>query len=299
LRARQFHDNSDLNHMEGVKLPESANGTRQVDKLVVSLLDQIAGPGEAQGLLARLLEKGEPVARIAEDIARSAAFERLYKTARTLGIGVDGVKDANPRFVGLPVLPPGLSFNEQYRQHFRPRLGKRADGFDAMFQSLQALGRSLLVVETGYLRIPGNWEGDGQSTFMFDALVRTSGGVLISIDVTNECIDTARKACSSATQLLENDSVSALNALAQVSSRQIDLLYLDSFDLNAGVLPSAIHHALELTAARPLIGSGTMICIDDYAIGSSGGKGMIVDKFLTAVRAEVLYSGYQKIWRIR
>ena len=40
-------------------------------------------------------------------------------------------------------------------------------------------------------------------------------------------------------------------------------------------------------------------CIDDYAIGSGGGKGMIVDKFLTAVRAEVLYSGYQKVWRIR
>ncbi len=211
----------------------------------------------------------------------------------------DGVKDANPPFVGLPDLPPDLSFSEQYSQHFRPRLGKRADGFDALFQPLQALGRSLLVVETGCLRIPGNWQGDGQSTFMFDALVRTCGGVLISIDVTSECIDTARKACSSATQLLQNDSVSALNALAQVSSRQIDLLYLDSFDLNAGVLPSAIHHALELTAARPLIGSGTVICIDDYAVGSSGGKGMIVDKFLTAVRAEVLYSGYQKIWRIR
>lgn len=280
-------------------MAEAADGPKPVDKRIVALLDRIAGDGEAQGVLARLLDKGEPAARIAEDISRSMAFERLYKIPRTSRIGVDAVKDADPAFVDLPDLPPDLSFNEQYSQHFRPRLGKRADGFDALFQSLQALGRSLLVVETGCLRLPGNWEGDGQSTFMFDALVRACGGTLFSIDVTHECIDTARKACSSATQLLENDSVSALNALAQVSSRQIDLLYLDSFDLDPkNPLPSAIHHALELTAARPLIGSGTVICIDDYGIGSTGGKGMIVDKFLAAIRAKVLYSGYQKIWRL-
>lgn len=280
-------------------MAEAADGPKPVDKRIVALLDRIAGDGEAQGVLARLLDKGEPAARIAEDISRSMAFERLYKIPRTSRIGVDAVKDADPAFVDLPDLPPDLSFNEQYSQHFRPRLGKRADGFDALFQSLQALGRSLLVVETGCLRLPGNWEGDGQSTFMFDALVRACGGTLFSIDVTHECIDTARKACSSATQLLENDLVSALNALAQVSSRQIDLLYLNYFDLDPkNPLPSAIHHALELTAARPLIGSGTVICIDDYGIGSTGGKGMIVDKFLAAIRAKVLYSGYQKIWRL-
>jgi len=110
-------------------------------------------------------------------------------------------------------------FDEQYRRYFRPRLDKRAEGFDMLFQSLQALRRSLLIVETGTLRLPGNWEGDGQSTFMFDALVRESGGVLISIDVTNESVDSARKACSSATQLITNDSVSALHALTQVVSK--------------------------------------------------------------------------------
>ena len=279
-------------------MAESADGPKPVDEKIVALLNRIAGDGEAQGILARLLDKGEPAHRIAGYISRTVAFERLYKETRTVGIGVEAVKDADPAFVGLPDLPPDLPFDEQYRQYFRPRLGKRAEGFDALFQSLQEFGRSLLVVETGCLRIPGNWEGDGQSTFMFDALVRACGGTLFSIDVSPECIDTARKACSSATQLLENDSVSALNALAQVSSRQIDLLYLDSFDLDKGFLPSAIHHALELIAVRPLIGSGTVICVDDYGLGKTGGKGMIVDKFLAAIRAKVLYSGYQKVWRI-
>jgi len=76
------------------------------------------------------------------------------------------------------------------------------------------------------------------------------------------------------------------------------LLYLDSFDLDRdNPLPSAIHHAMELTAARPLIGPGTVVCVDDYCIGGvAGGKGLILDKFFTSIRAEVLHSGYQKIW---
>ncbi len=106
---------------------------------------------------------------------------------------------------------------------------------------------------------------------MFDALVRASGGGLFSIEVTTETIDSARKACSSATQLIENNSVSAAHALTQAMSRQIDLLYLNSFDLDPkNPTPSAIHHALELTAVRPLIGPGTIMCIDNSAVGSKG-----------------------------
>lgn len=271
----------------------------KVDEGVVALLDRIAGEGKGRAVLARLMKQGEPANQLADEIARSPAFELLYKRARTLDVGVEGSKDANPALVGLPELPSELSFDEQYRQYFRPKLGKRTDGFDVLFPSLLELGRSLLVVETGCLRIPGNWEGDGQSTFMFDALIRACGGVFLSIDATNESVDSARKACSSATQVIENDSISALHALTQIVSRQIDLLYLDSFDLDLkNPTPSAIHHALELTAARPLIDSGTVICVDDFAVGSSGGKGMIVDRFLGAIRAKVLYSGYQKIWRV-
>ena len=174
-------------------------------------------------------------------------------------------KEANSALVGSPALPPVLTFGEQYRRYFRPRLDKRAQRFDALFRSLQALGLSLLIVETGALRLPGNWEGDGQSTFMFDALVRESSGVLISIDIANESVDRARKACSSAAQLITNDSVLALHAVTQVVSKQIDLLHLNSFDLDPkDPLPSAIHHALELTAVRPLLGPGTVICVDDY-----------------------------------
>ncbi len=274
------------------KKDKSGSGER-----LASLLEQIAGEGQGDAILARL--ENEPVERIADDIARSAAFERLYKLVRTGNVGVDGATDENPGLLGLPTLPPGLTFDELFRQYFWPQLGKRAEGFDVLFKTAQSLDRSVLVVETGCLRVPGNWEGDGQSTFMFDALVRSCGGALFSIDVSNESVDSARRVCSSATQLIENHSVSALHALAGIVSKQIDLLYLDSFDLDPeNPLPSAIHHALELTAVRPLIGRGTVVCVDDYAVGETGGKGMIVDRFLSNIRAQVLYSGYQKVWRL-
>ena len=69
-------------------------------------------------------------------------------------------------------------------------------------------------------------------------------------------------------------------------------------DLDLDVmLHRIVNAAMELTAARPLIGPGTIVCVDDYCLGGeAGGKGLILDKFFTSIRAEVLHSGYQKIW---
>jgi hypothetical protein len=279
-------------------LPQSPAKNTKVDKRIIALLNRIAGDGEAHGLLARLLDHAEPPTQVAESIAASAGFERLYKSVRTRDVGVEGPKDANPVFVGLTELPNGLSFEEQFRQRFHPRLGKRADGFGVIFDVLLKSKGSVIIVETGCMRVPSNWEGDGQSTFMFDAFVQDRGGLFFSIDAALESIDTARLACSSMTQLLLNNSVPALHALSRVIPTQVSLLYLDSFDFDVNnPLPSAIHHSLELTAARSLIGSGTIVCVDDYALGSDGGKGMILDKFFSSIRAEVLHCGYQKVWR--
>jgi hypothetical protein len=279
-------------------LTQSPAKNTKVDKRIIALLNRIAGDGEAHGLLARLLDHAEPPTQVAESIAASAGFERLYKSVRTRDIGVEGPKDANPVFVGLTELPSGLSFEEQFKQLFHPRLGKRADGFGVIFDELLKSKGEVVIVETGCMRIPCNWEGDGQSTFMFDALVQDRGGLFFSIDIALQSIDTARLACSSMTQLIFNNSVPTLHALNRVTPLKASLLYLDSFDFDMNnPLPSAIHHSLELTAAGSLIGPGTIVCVDDYALGSDGGKGMILDKFFSSIRAEVLHCGYQKVWR--
>jgi hypothetical protein len=91
-----------------------------------------------------------------------------------------------------------------------------------------------------------------------------------------------------------------LHHLSALIARPANLLYLDSYDLDPqNPMPSAIHHAMQLIAAQPLIGPGTLVCVDDYNVGpQAGGKGLLLDRYSSAIRAEVLHSGYQKVWRL-
>jgi hypothetical protein len=267
---------------------------------ITALLDQIAGRNQGRRLVDRLIETRDAPGSIAREVARSPSFERLYKEARTTAVAPRAHTAADAALVGIPALDQDRPFAEQFHGHFQPRLGKRADGFAAIFEALTAGPPRPLIIETGCLRIPGNWEGDGQSTFMFDALVRAQGGAFFSIDILAESIETARRACSSAVNLICNDSVAALYTLSQLLRGPAALVYLDSYDVDVdNPIPSAIHHALELAAVRPLLGPGTLVCVDDYGIGPQpGGKGLILDQFFTTIRATVLYSGYQRIWLV-
>lgn len=270
----------------------------EIDSLA-AFLDRFAGMGHGRRLLDRLGRPYADPARIAREIAGSDAFARRYKEARTVGITAGGRKEADAAYLALSALDPAAPFETLFREVFAPRLGHRAEGFGALFAALTAHSRPL-IIETGTLRIPGNWEGDGQSTFQLDAFVRCHGGQFFSIDILPESIDTARRACSAVTNLICNDSVAALYALSRLLPGPAALVYLDSYDLDpTDPMPSAIHHALELAAVRPLLGPGTLVCIDDYGVGDErGGKGLIVDKFFEAIGAAVLYSGYQKLWRV-
>ena len=56
---------------------------------------------------------------------------------------------------------------------------------------------------------------------------------------------------------------------------------------------------MELAAAAPLLGTGSLVAIDDYCIdGVSGGKGLLVDLYMNSINATAIHSGYQKIWRL-
>src|SRR5271155_3687505 len=113
--------------------PGSAAGQSDPDGPMIALLDELGGAGEGRTLLQRLRESDQPPRLLAQSMAASPAFEQLYKQARTGEIGVDGGIEADAAFVGLTDLPPGLSFDKLFDLHFRQRLGKRADGFAAIF----------------------------------------------------------------------------------------------------------------------------------------------------------------------
>ncbi|QDH13362.1 hypothetical protein E3E12_03145 [Formicincola oecophyllae] len=268
-------------------------------KLLLSLLDRLTD-GEGQASLERLATDPGAVEAVARDIATNTPVEVLAKTILTDTRPIQGVTEADYKYVGLPPEAEKCDFHTGYNTYLRPLLGKRADGFAAMYKMLDQQDNPL-IIETGCLRVPGNWEGDGQSTFQFDWYAREKRGHVMTIDINELSINSARRACSSTTSTILNDSVAALNALSANAQKPAALLYLDSFDLVASnPMPSAMHHAMEVMAARRLIGPGTLLCIDDFNVPplGPGGKGLIVNEFLNAINAEVLYSGYQKIWRV-
>ena len=219
--------------------------------------------------------------------------------------GQSGFKPTDHALVEMPPPDPGLAFAELFARHYQPRLEKRAAGFGTLFTALARMPAPLLILETGTLRLAGNWEGDGQSSYMFDVFIQAEqalgrGGGFFSIDLNLDSVAAARRVCSGVANLVCNDSVHALHSLARVLHRQASLLYLDSFDLDlADPLPSATHHLMELAAAAPLLATGSLVAVDDYCLdGKAGGKGLLVDLYMDSIGAAVIHSGYQKIWRL-
>lgn len=278
--------------------PKTSAVQKQTD-LMLALLDRLTN-NEGRNLLEKLKNAPDAIDDVAREIAVGSPVEVLAKLARTDTSERDWIAKSDYDYVGLPPDAESCGFHTGFNTYIRERVGKRAEGFATIFDALDHHDNPL-IIETGCLRVPRNWEGDGQSTFQFDWYARENRGHVITIDINEHSINSTRRACSSITSTILNDSVATLEALGANAASPAALLYLDSFDLDrSNPMPSAIHHAMEVMAARGLIGPGTVLCIDDFNVEplGPGGKGLIVDQFLTTINAEVLYSGYQKVWRI-
>ena len=267
-----------------------------VSAVLTVLLKRRPDPGFVEGA-ARSMRAFE--ASI-EHVLKSDAFEHRYKKLRTSSTFGDAAQDNNPSYVGLRDYEPKATFMDTFEAEFAHRLAKRRDTFRVLFERMSQIAEpGMLIVETGCLRVPGNWAGDGQSTFLFDEFARYVSGTCISVDINPDSVDSARRACSARTTVCLNDSVSLLHQLDRIGlNRHISLLYLDSFDLDrTNPWPSAQHHMKELTAAWPLLRSGSVVCVDDYNVHpGEPSKGTLVNDFLTNIGAQVLFDDYQKAW---
>jgi len=109
------------------------------------------------------------------------------------------------------------------------------------------------------------------------------------------------------------DSVAWLHQLSREGELDIDLLYLDSFDVDwRNPHPSALHHLFELCAVMPLVASGTLVVVDDsprqwFAAVQEGsaalvhdcgisGKGGYVAEFFAGIGCAPVIEGYQHGW---
>ncbi len=200
-----------------------------------------------------------------------------------------------------------------------PQLARREPTFRQMFQFLDRIDHPVTIVETGCVRTAGNWLGDGQSTVLFDRYIssRDTDSIVYSVDINATSVAQARALVSDRVKLTCEDSVAFLTQLVgrlRSEGKTIDLLYLDSFDIDwLHWYPSAIHHLKELCAAMRAISRETLVAVDDCPLDASfvphsdkpvefvqgpfvGGKGRLVADFAAACGAQNRFAAYQAGW---
>lgn len=157
-----------------------------------------------------------------------------------------------------------------------------------------------VIIETGTARMGKEWcLTDGCSTFIFAEWVEKNGGTLFSVDISKESIQTCKSALKAQQRFVtfaQSDSVVFL----QKFNKQIDFLYLDSFDFDENnPIPSQEHHLKEIIAAYPHLTPNSVVMIDDcdlpYGGENYGGKGKLVIEYLVAKGWKIVMQEYQAI----
>jgi len=193
-----------------------------------------------------------------------------------------------------------------YDREFAGPLRGRSASYRIMFEKLQARARSLdrplLIVETGSLRVLGNWD-DGQSTLLWDEFSRFHPAEIHTVDLDPQAAVVVQDACGPAVRAHTGDSVMFLHQFAGANpQRQIDLLYLDSYDFDVrDPFPSAMHHVKELISIRPCLGPGTIVAIDDNFVTTEGhfiGKGYLAMQWFDHLGISCLHEGHQFVWEL-
>ena len=186
-------------------------------------------------------------------------------------------------------------FLDIFDVEYGPKLGKREETFRLVFEVLEKKKKDFyVIVETGCIRKQNNWEGDGYSTVLFDRFVNVYDGIVYSVDINDEHCQLARYFASDKSTVVTGDSVRFLWELEL--EHKIDLLYLDSYDISSeDVHDSALHHFMELQAARNNLASDSLIVADDCD-RTDYGKGRYIKQFMDHVENEAVIEGCQLGW---
>jgi hypothetical protein len=211
----------------------------------------------------------------------------------------------------------------KYLDSIDGQLLQRGASFKKIFGFLDSIDRPLIIVETGCVRNTSAvaMTGEGQSTLLFDRYLncRDDGSKGYSVDVDASAVGLSRSLVSGKMQIHQGDSVNYLKTLSgelAADQLQIDLLYLDSYDVDYTYwFASAAHHLKELLAASVAVSSKTLVVIDDCPLSANlvaesdgslrldkffrpvvGGKGRLVAEYAEQIGAKLEFSHYQHGW---
>lgn len=190
-----------------------------------------------------------------------------------------------------------MSFLVEFDKNYAEKLGKRAHTFRKVFEVLESNSKEFYrIIETGCVRIKDNFEGDGMSTILFDVFVNYYDGTVLSVDINEDHCKLARSFVSNKTKVVCSDSVKYLWNV--VSDGFIDLLYLDSYDIDFDKPhASMFHHMKEFCAISGLLGDGSLVVVDDQRDEESG-KGVYISKFMEGLGYKKFIDDYQIGWII-
>jgi len=171
-------------------------------------------------------------------------------------------------------------------------LGNRYEAYAFLNDQLSNVSNPV-IVETGSIRQPGNINGDGNSTYLFNDLT-LNGGKVYTLDIDPICAKHCNRLFGDNVISLTGDSLETIKLI----NEPIDCLFLDSYDLDwNNDQPSANHALIEYETIKQWLKSGTLIAVDDNN-DQGGGKG----RFLRQVAAEqgwtLLVDSYILVWKL-
>lgn len=228
----------------------------------------------------------------------TATDERFSAADSTTKIHVPSAAAAGER-LAIEACPPEAAL-DRFRTKIRPHLQQRAEGFEWILQQLVALGRNdLELVETGCVRREDDW-GAGQSTLVFDDFLQCVGGRLTSIDHDPKNCAHARGRTSTAVEIVQDDSIRFLTSLSRRRPESVDLLYLDSMDVDWNdPRRAALHQYQEFLAGLPLLRPGALVVGDDHrALDGRPGMSLYLEAYFRDRGLAPLFIGCQIAWRL-
>ncbi len=192
------------------------------------------------------------------------------------------------------------------------KVGKRQPSYLIMAEHIMRC-ENPFIVETGTMRQADNYEGDGMSTLLWSNIIKTMNkGSLLSIDIDPSATDFAREMIGPTflerynISIVTHDSVRYLQKNARFFAKPIDLLYLDSYDMEfPDPTPSFLHTFFEFNAVCHRLAPDALICVDDNikVVKDDGpdelfvSKGEYIRQYMEKIGNLPIHEGYQLIWR--
>jgi len=179
---------------------------------------------------------------------------------------------------------------------YRYNFGKRRVTFLKVLELLDKT-KAKVIVETGTSRsgLKGA-KGDGAATIVFGKWAKQNNALMYSVDISEESVKGSQaevdaQNLSDYVTLYLSDSVVFLKDF----ERQVDFLYLDSYDYSNDLevqVKSQEHHLKEFKAIEDRLHKNTIVLIDDCRL-PNGGKGKITIEYMLQKDWKILIDAYQ------